>query len=245
MSATGLNGEAKRLIEFYKTEHRIYGRCPHCDCAFRLSDVRLTYGMEPPRDALRKLEVENARLKRQVDDLKALSEEREDEFAAVEQDYKADIANLEEKNEEEIALKVERATKDREKEIRQDAIKRSTNTRIGRVIERLAPVLLDFGHNPDDVRAMFDPLDYVVFDGMRDGAVRAVTFLELKCGTSALTPRQASIRAAVERGDVRFEEQNVDVADLLRLAGTGRKAPVIKRRVTAMGSGERRTRAWK
>ena len=38
------------LLAFYKHERNIFGRCPHCNEPFRLSEVKLTYGKEPPRD---------------------------------------------------------------------------------------------------------------------------------------------------------------------------------------------------
>jgi hypothetical protein len=62
------------LLQFFRTEQRLFGVCPHCRAPFRLSDVKLNYGREPPRDVLTKLTRERDRLAAQL----AAMEERLD-----------------------------------------------------------------------------------------------------------------------------------------------------------------------
>jgi predicted Holliday junction resolvase-like endonuclease len=66
-----------------------------------------------------------------------------------------------------------------------------------------------FGHHPYDVRPIFDPVDFVVFDGYYQGQVTDITFVEFKTGQSRLTKIQDSIRNTVEKKRVRFKEKRL------------------------------------
>src|SRR5206468_1492693 len=63
-----------------------------------------------------------------------------------------------------------------------DAIQRSLAVTTGKVFEQLIPYLPDFEFNPKDVRFLGSPVDFVVFDGLSDGTVRRVVFVEVKTG---------------------------------------------------------------
>jgi hypothetical protein len=55
MAGMNMTGDIGSLLSFYKLERNIYGRCLHCSEPFRLSEVKLTYGKEAPRDVLAQL----------------------------------------------------------------------------------------------------------------------------------------------------------------------------------------------
>lgn len=96
-----------------------------------------------------------------------------------------------------------------EKDIRKDAINRSARTLSGKMLERLVPFLEKFKHDPHDVRWLGDPVDLVVFDGYsRNGRkdVDKITFVEVKSGESTLHPGQKSIRDAVKKKNIEWEE---------------------------------------
>jgi hypothetical protein len=77
----------------------------------------------------------------------------------------------------------------------------------GKTREHLLPFFPDFPFSPKDVRFLGSPVDLVVFDGMNEGALREIVFVEVKTGPSAaLTPREREIRNAVASGRVRFQE---------------------------------------
>ncbi|MDB4950013.1 MAG: hypothetical protein JWM27_2662 [Gemmatimonadetes bacterium] len=95
-----------------------------------------------------------------------------------------------------------------EASIRQDAINRSVAVRAGQVAEQLLPVLPIFPYNPKDVKFVGSPIDLIVFDGLEEGEVRRVIFLEVKVGASRLNARQRQIRDVIERGDVVFQVMN-------------------------------------
>lgn len=96
-----------------------------------------------------------------------------------------------------------------EEGIRRDAISRSARTLSGKTLEKLVPFLERFGHDPHDVRWIGDPIDLVVFDGYSESGrknVDGVTFVEVKSGNSELHTGQKSVRDAVEKRRVRWEE---------------------------------------
>jgi predicted Holliday junction resolvase-like endonuclease len=77
------------------------------------------------------------------------------------------------------------------------------------VYEQLLPYLPDFPYNPKDVRFLGSPTDLVVFDGLTDGQVKRIVFLEVKTGGSSLTARERSVRDAVQAREVEWLEVRV------------------------------------
>src|SRR3954469_2019947 len=82
--------------------------------------------------------------------------------------------------------------------VREDAIQRSLAVTSGKVHEQLIPYLPGFDYNPKDVRFLGSPVDLVVFDGLAEGEVRRIIFLEVKTGRATLTMRERSVRAVVQ-----------------------------------------------
>jgi hypothetical protein len=82
---------------------------------------------------------------------------------------------------------------------RQDAVERSQAVTVGKVFEQLVPYLLGFPFNPRDARFVGSPVDFVVFDGLSDGTVRRVVFVEVKTGGAELSPRGGAAGARRRR----------------------------------------------
>ena len=93
--------------------------------------------------------------------------------------------------------------------IRDDAILRSQAVTAGKVHEQLVPYLPAFPYNPRDVRFVGSPVDLVVFDGLAEGRVRRIVFLEVKTGDSGLSSRERSVRDAVQAREVQWAELRV------------------------------------
>lgn len=87
---------------------------------------------------------------------------------------------------------------------RQDAVQRSLAVTVGKVFEQLVPYLPDFRFNPKDARFLGTPVDFVVFDGLSDGQVRRVVFVEVKTGGADLSARERRVRDAVDAGRVEW-----------------------------------------
>ena len=93
--------------------------------------------------------------------------------------------------------------------VRDDAVQRSQAITAGKVHEQLLPYLPDFPYNPKDVRFLGSPTDLVVFDGLAEGQVKRVVFLEVKTGGSGLTARERSVRDAIQAREVEWLEVRV------------------------------------
>jgi predicted Holliday junction resolvase-like endonuclease len=83
-------------------------------------------------------------------------------------------------------------------------IRQSRAVTTGKVIEQLAPHLPGFPLNPRDARFLGSPVDFVVFDGLEEGAVRRVVFVEVKTGGAALSGRERLVREAVRERRVEW-----------------------------------------
>lgn len=96
---------------------------------------------------------------------------------------------------------------------RQDAVQKSLAVTIGKVFEQLVAYLPDFRFNPRDARFLGSPVDFVVFDGLSDGAVRRVVFVEVKTGGASLSTRERGVRDAVDAHRVEWAVLRVTAGD--------------------------------
>jgi predicted Holliday junction resolvase-like endonuclease len=94
--------------------------------------------------------------------------------------------------------------------VRQDAVQRSLAVTAGKVYEQLLPYLPDFPFNPKDVRFLGSPVDFVVFDGLSDGEVSRVVFVEVKTGAAELSTRERWVRDAVRERHVEWHELRLE-----------------------------------
>lgn len=95
---------------------------------------------------------------------------------------------------------------------RADSLARSQSVVRGKVKEHLAPLLPEFAAEFEgrDARFLGSPVDFVVFDGLDEGEVRRVVFVEVKTGTSGLSRRERLVRDAVEDGRVEWRVLRLD-----------------------------------
>lgn len=57
------------------------------------------------------------------------------------------------------------------------------STNIGFILERLAPTMKNFRFNHNDCRSLFDPIDYIIFEGLSTkGKVSKFFFVDIKTG---------------------------------------------------------------
>ncbi|MGH2359186.1 MAG: Holliday junction resolvase-like protein [bacterium] len=77
---------------------------------------------------------------------------------------------------------------------------------IGFILERIAPSMKSFAFDHNDCRSLFDPIDYVIFDGLsRKGLVERIIFADIKTGKAKLQKNQKEIKELVERKKVEFD----------------------------------------
>jgi predicted Holliday junction resolvase-like endonuclease len=93
-----------------------------------------------------------------------------------------------------------------EQEIRADAVQRSQSAMLGRITEHFVPYLDGFPYDPRDARFIGAPVDFVIFDGLSEGAVESIVFVEVKAGKGALSTRERRIRDAIRDKRVEWLE---------------------------------------
>jgi predicted Holliday junction resolvase-like endonuclease len=209
------NGLMVELAQFFKTAGHLWGRCPRCSDLFRLSDAAISFNSEPPADWLRGVQRQQEQLATDRDELESWKGEldaREGELKRREDDTAWKERNLE-KTAREMAkgmVKDDKTVKALLVDERRRAVLRSRSTLLGNLFERLAPFFQRFAHDPRDVRALMNPIDYIVFDGLTvNRRVDRVIFVEVKCGTSRENPAQKSIVQAIRDGRVSAETWQV------------------------------------
>ncbi len=102
----------------------------------------------------------------------------------------------------------------REAAIRDDTLRRSHSVVAGKATEHLAPLLPGFEFDPRDARFLGSPVDFIVFDGLSEGEVQEIVFVEIKTGPFAtLDSRERRVREAVDGRRVRFLEVRIDPSD--------------------------------
>lgn len=77
---------------------------------------------------------------------------------------------------------------------------------LGKIVEKIVPSFTTFTYTAGDCRALFEPIDYLVFSGLTmQRKVDALYFVDVKSGGASLSPNQRDIKRAVEDGAVKFE----------------------------------------
>jgi len=109
-----------------------------------------------------------------------------------------EIETVKDSMEQQYKALLEQWKLDMEEQIRQDATKRSKSVMLGQITEHLVPFLPDFKYNPKDARFLGTPVDLIVFDGLSEGQLKQVVFIEVKSGASKqLTQREKQVRDTV------------------------------------------------
>ena len=103
-----------------------------------------------------------------------------------------------------------------EKYLRQDAVKRSRVSILGKVYEQIAPSLKNFPFKPEDARFMGAPIDYIVFEGMGEKNIKRVYFVEIKSGKSRLNKQEKTLKDTIQRKKVYWKEVRVGDEDQVK-----------------------------
>jgi predicted Holliday junction resolvase-like endonuclease len=93
--------------------------------------------------------------------------------------------------------------------LRKIAVQGSKNQILGEVYEKVLPALPNFPYAPKDMVFIGKGCDYIIFDGLTEGHLREILFLELKSGKAVLNTNERMIRDAVDRKKVRYTEYRI------------------------------------
>lgn len=94
--------------------------------------------------------------------------------------------------------------------VRRNAVQGSRNSIFGEVYEKILPALPNFPYAPKDMVFIGKWCDYIIFDGLSEGRLREIVFLELKSGNAVMSTNEKSIQAAVNHNRVRFSEYRIE-----------------------------------
>ena len=89
---------------------------------------------------------------------------------------------------------------------RKDAIKRSNAVILGAVYEKVLPFLPDFPYSPKDMVFIGKGFDYLVLDGLAEGKLRKIVFLEVESGSSRLNTNEKMIATIVGEKAIEWKE---------------------------------------
>ncbi|MDD2565644.1 MAG: Holliday junction resolvase-like protein [Candidatus Gracilibacteria bacterium] len=92
------------------------------------------------------------------------------------------------------------------KQNRTDAIKRSRNAILGEIYEKIMPFLNEFQYSPKDMVFVGKGFDYLILDGLNEGDLREIIFMEIKYGSSTLNKNEKMIRQTVGSKKVKYIE---------------------------------------
>ncbi len=81
------------------------------------------------------------------------------------------------------------------------------STNFGFIMERIAPTLPTFRFKHNDCRSLFDPIDYVIFDGLtQTGIVEKIYFVDIKTGAARLSKKQKEIKNVINDKRIKFKK---------------------------------------
>ena len=97
--------------------------------------------------------------------------------------------------------------------MRAEAVQQSRAVTRGQIYEQLVPYLPGFGFNPKDAQFLGRPVDLIVFDGLDEGDLRRIVFIEVKTGEAKLTTRERLVRDAILEGRIEWSVIRADRRD--------------------------------
>ena len=99
---------------------------------------------------------------------------------------------------------------EQEDQIREDA--RSRGMKLAqRRLRRIAPAFLSRQINPNDVKVIFDPVEYIAFRGLNAGSCTGIELIDRPPGDRRKERIHSSIESAVKRGNL--EWRTIQITD--------------------------------
>jgi predicted Holliday junction resolvase-like endonuclease len=130
--------------------------------------------------------------------------------------FKQEKDQLEQKFEAKYRLELEWWKKQQLEQIQQQNLNTSQPTSDKRMPNQLLPLLPGLQYNPNEMRFIGGPIDYVIFDGYSDAqnnnqSIREIIFVDVKRGDREKSSLiQDQIKAAIAAGKVRWETIVID-----------------------------------
>jgi predicted Holliday junction resolvase-like endonuclease len=117
-----------------------------------------------------------------------------DEIQTVQESWQTKTEDLEEKG----------------KEMRRVAIERATRTQLPKLLKRMVPTFAAHKLNPKDIKTVFHPIDFVVFDGLNKDRVNRVLLMDRKTSETNRASIQKSITDTIRTDSIGWETLRVN-----------------------------------
>ena len=85
-----------------------------------------------------------------------------------------------------------------------------------RRLRRIAPAFVGRGIDPQDVKVVFHPVEYVAFRGLTHGEPKAIEFIDREADSAERERLQASIERAIRAGNLEWHTYRVDTDGSVR-----------------------------
>jgi predicted Holliday junction resolvase-like endonuclease len=105
--------------------------------------------------------------------------------------------------------RLEESLENLENDLRERAAKAGLRT-AKRLLKKIDPVFSGAGYDPQDVKVIFNPVTYVVFDGLAKGNLRKVMLMAREAEDVITEQVHRSIDRAVRSGNIEFKTLRVD-----------------------------------
>jgi len=170
---------SNKLIEKLNTINNLQIECPKCGEIFPIKKAKL-------------FDI-NEKYSKYV-------EEKIDEMMQTQKDNLESIINRrKEINERRREIRIE-------PELTKKRITVSTESiNFGQIIEKIVPSIKAFPYKQKDCRQLFDPIDYIVFNGLHNnGNIDELNFIDVKSGNAKLKANQKEIKSTIEAGRLQY-----------------------------------------
>jgi len=110
----------------------------------------------------------------------------------------------------EVVEKAEEKLDETEEEIREQARVKGRKQAL-RVVRKIDPIFTPRGLNPDDAKVLLHPIDYIVFNGMKDsGKMKNIVLLDRERKDASFRKLQRSIEKTIESGNYEWQTIRID-----------------------------------
>jgi len=171
------------LLLFIDNLKNILGICPCCGELFLLTDARLIFEEKKENKSKYGLYLSS---KKELDLLKLKIDKMEISLEKLEEKHEAMLNEIREKS---------------RSAGRRDAKK---------TLKKLDPVFSGRNIDPQDVKVLFDPIEYIVFDGMYNKSIKKIELIGRRPKTKKEENIEKSINKAIKQGDYNFNVLLID-----------------------------------
>jgi predicted Holliday junction resolvase-like endonuclease len=180
----------KFIIAFYQEQQHIFGICPCCTNVFQLSECAISVKGKkitiPEVKEITNLQNQVARLEERIGDLDGKLYDQQDKYTELEQEIKDMESHV---------------TKRYRNAGRKQALKQ---------ISKVDKVFTKRNIDPRDIRLIFNPVEYVAFNGLTEQEVQSISFVTKQMQNSRQEIAINSLEKTIKSGNLEFVIIRID-----------------------------------